>query len=531
MRVVSAKKTLWMALAALGLLWLAGCGQGTPTPDEFEIDSVHTQAAQTVIADLTLSAGETAVALLTELARPTTTDFPFLLTRLPTSTPAPPPATPAPPEPGGPPIEPTPPPEPTGTPVRCDLAALQGESPAGEITLPPGSRFRKSWRLVNQGGCAWNTDYLLLFSSGDWMGDQVIVPMPSVVLPGESVELTAQLTAPQVNGLYRSVWWLQNFAGEPFGIGPQGDAPLEVVVRVAQLVPQSRFPLDFARALCTALWESSEGGIDCAGAGFQDGASLTASGPLGSGGSVGLHEFPRLETRREDEPALQIQFGAGRGSWVRGQYPPFNVSRGQRLIMEFGCAEANFGCEAALRIEYRLANGLVRTLGVWEEVYDNRTTRIDIDLSALAGQWVEFIFTLDNESPEGDTTAILFVPRVEQSEPASSLLFTWRRETRRACDEIQIFLLGDLSAEALAYNCGENQDSPLGRASLSGADLQTLLDLRSRLNALDFRLPAGSEGERALRMQFFGQGIAEAARSDLAWLDELGERLFAQVRR
>jgi hypothetical protein len=405
-------KTIWITLAAVLVILVGGCVPATSTPVEFSPDSVHTQVAETLVAEITLSAGSTAVARLTELARPTATDFPFLLTRLPTSTAVPPSPAPSTSTP-----TPTPTEEPTATetPAPCDSAALLSESPAqGNALLPPGASFRKTWLLLNQGRCIWSPDYLLVFSSGDWMGDNVFIPLPGFVPPGDTVEITARLTAPLASGSYRSEWWLENSEGEAFGVGPAGTDPLVVDLRVSQAVLSGRYPLDFAADLCAALWDSSEGSLECAGSGDLPGAASLAVASRTGEGFVGLLEAPVLETRREDEPALWFRADGLWGSWIRGEYPPLFINQGHHFVAEFGCMAGNRNCEALFTLDYRLPSGITRSLGVWEESFDNRTTFIDIDLSGLAGQWVELVLTVTNRSRTGPSEAFLFVPRVER---------------------------------------------------------------------------------------------------------------------
>ena len=62
---------LWLAGLLSGGL-LAGC-LVSPTSPAGDVSSLHTQAVQTVSAQLTLDAGGTAVALLTQMAQPSST--------------------------------------------------------------------------------------------------------------------------------------------------------------------------------------------------------------------------------------------------------------------------------------------------------------------------------------------------------------------------------------------------------------------------------------------------------------------------
>jgi hypothetical protein len=142
-------------------------------------------------------------------------------------------------------------------------------------------------------------------------------------------------------------------------------------------------------------------------------ASIAAAGRTGEA-FVGLLGAPNLETRSEDEPALWFRTDGNRGSWIRGEYPPLFINQGHHFVAEFGCMAGSRNCEALFTLDYRLPNGSTRSLGTWEESFDNRTTFIDRDLSDLAGQWVELILTVTNRSRSGFSEAFLFVPRVER---------------------------------------------------------------------------------------------------------------------
>lgn len=100
-----------------------------------------------------------------------------------------------------------------------------------DITVPddsrlyPGDTFSKTWRLVNGGSCTWDRSYALVWFSGDELGLVRIQPFDGIVSPGESVEVTVDMMAPEIPGMYQSNWKLRNGDGTLFGIGPNGNAP------------------------------------------------------------------------------------------------------------------------------------------------------------------------------------------------------------------------------------------------------------------------------------------------------------------
>src|SRR5688500_18723466 len=74
----------------------------------------------------------------------------------------------------------------------------------------PGATFTKTWRLRNIGTCTWTTAYSMVFQSGEQMGGPASVPMPSSVAPGQNVDVSVNLTAPNAAGHYIGYWRFRN---------------------------------------------------------------------------------------------------------------------------------------------------------------------------------------------------------------------------------------------------------------------------------------------------------------------------------
>jgi uncharacterized protein YkwD len=92
-----------------------------------------------------------------------------------------------------------------------------------DVTVPdgtffdPGAKFTKTWQVKNSGTCTWN-GYTLVFAQGDMLNGPLTSPLPPAA-PGEVIDITLELTAPQRTGLQTGNWIFQNAAGERFGIG------------------------------------------------------------------------------------------------------------------------------------------------------------------------------------------------------------------------------------------------------------------------------------------------------------------------
>ena len=117
----------------------------------------------------------------------------------------------------------------------CDLAAagvpLDVTYPDDSV-LPAGTKFTKTWRLVNAGSCTWTEDYALAWFSGDAMGAVDAQPIGESVAPGQPADVSVELVAPGQAGTYTGYWMLRNTQGEYFGIGPVGISSFWVTIQV-----------------------------------------------------------------------------------------------------------------------------------------------------------------------------------------------------------------------------------------------------------------------------------------------------------
>ena len=98
--------------------------------------------------------------------------------------------------------------------------------------LDAGQAFAKIWRIKNTGTCLWTTDYSLAFYSGEQMGGQSSIPLPSIVQPGETVDLRVDLVAPLNQTSYTGNWVLQDASGITFGVGELGNQSISVTILV-----------------------------------------------------------------------------------------------------------------------------------------------------------------------------------------------------------------------------------------------------------------------------------------------------------
>lgn len=381
-------------------LMVSACGLLAPQAEDITPEGLYTQAAQTVSAQLTQrvdqaqSTPTTGGSALPTQAAPTNTPFntptsvpPTALPTLPlpTFTPAPPTATPD--------LRP------------CDAARF-----VSDITIPDGttltsdSGFRKTWRLENVGICNWSTAYSLVYVSGDRMSGTRVIPLPRNVAPGERIDLSVDLVAPDRSGRYTGYWMLANASGERFGIGADASGAFWVEIRV--LAANAKYSYDLAANMCMASWRSSAGSLACPGD--------TGS----SNGSIALLSYPLLEGgRQENEPALWTRPEAVRNGWISGVYPAYNVKANDHFLAEIGCLDQSDDCEVRFSLDYQEVGGSTRNLGEWSESNNGKMRLINVDLTSLAGKSVKLILTVTNLGRPAEADAVWLVPSVRQVAP------------------------------------------------------------------------------------------------------------------
>jgi hypothetical protein len=94
-----------------------------------------------------------------------------------------------------------------------------------DLTYPDGSvfdggeDFTKTWQVKNSGTCKWDEGYKLVYMEGDDELDPVDLPLKSghYVDPGQTAELSVELTAPLARGTFKGTWQMQSDNGEFFG--------------------------------------------------------------------------------------------------------------------------------------------------------------------------------------------------------------------------------------------------------------------------------------------------------------------------
>ncbi|HMD88677.1 MAG TPA: NBR1-Ig-like domain-containing protein [Anaerolineaceae bacterium] len=200
------------------ILLISACNVATGTPTATATPTNDLAATALV---QTIQAQSTQIALLQPTATPLITDTP---TPTQTETPA---ATSAPTQT----TIPT-----TAAVSSCNLATLESDVtiPSGTV-LEGGTSFVKTWQILNSGTCSWNTNYQLIYTSGNSFSAPTVVNLPNSVAPGNTVDVSVSMVAPTVLGTYQGYWEFRSDQGIVFGVGTNANTPIAVQIVVGSI--------------------------------------------------------------------------------------------------------------------------------------------------------------------------------------------------------------------------------------------------------------------------------------------------------
>lgn len=191
------------ALALLITLVLAGCNSSAST--------------ETAVATSTVTEAQAPTATEPPAEAPVTAETPVATTQ--------PAQTPSTPQAAGP----------TNDPNCTNSAAF-----VSDVTIPdnspmaPATPFTKTWRVSNTGTCVWGPDYTLAHYSDERLAAPASVPLP-LAFPGQTVDISVDLTAPNSIGTHRGNFVIKNPAGLIMQINK--DSRLWVVINVTADAP------------------------------------------------------------------------------------------------------------------------------------------------------------------------------------------------------------------------------------------------------------------------------------------------------
>lgn len=266
----------------------------------------------------------------------------------------------------------------TPVPIPCDWAAF-----VKDVTVPDGTvfkpdqDFRKTWQLKNIGTCTWTKDYALVYASGDRMTGDNVTRLGRSVAPGQTIDISIELTAPLEVGKHVGYWALRNASGKVFGIGPKAQDSFWVSIRVEK--PKT-IAYDLATNVCEATWVSGAGSIECPSEAYDiAGLVRSVNNPVMEG------------DRHENEPGIHVIPEGVDGGYIRGTFPAFTVKKGDVFRAVVSCMNDSPECDVQFRLSYRIGDGEIKTIEKWNERYDGKFSSISLDLTSLAGKEIKFI--------------------------------------------------------------------------------------------------------------------------------------------
>ena len=199
-------KNKLFAITWIGIFLLISCAPAnlsTPTPN---VVFIKTSAAQTVVANFTLTAASAAfTSTPTSLGTPTSPAPPALIstTRI-TST-----------------LVPTQIGNPGATQILlCN--EYSWDDTTVDVNIPDntpmmaGQSFVKTWKIKNSGTCTWNTGYKIIYAGYSAQMSGQPQPLPLPVTQGQEIQISVNFVAPAQLGSYLSAWTLDNGDGTAY---------------------------------------------------------------------------------------------------------------------------------------------------------------------------------------------------------------------------------------------------------------------------------------------------------------------------
>jgi len=286
----------------------------------------------------------------------------------------------------------------------CDQAQF-----VSDVTVPdgssfaPGAAFTKTWRLKNSGTCTWTTSYTLVWAGGDQMGSPVSTVLPVQVAPGQTADLSVNLTAPAASGHYKGLWKLANASGVQFGIGDAANTAFWADINVVDNTTVQNAVQNVAAATTWTAFDFLE--YAPSSSWWSGAGALTFPGVTGdSRGFANFVDQPHLEDGTFDTSKGLLMAPQNKtDGYIQMTSPGVLIAAGDKLITRVGCEYSATSCYVTFRIDYLKSNGAQYKYWSWKEAYDGRYYDASIDLTPLAGQGVRFVFmTLATGSASGD---------------------------------------------------------------------------------------------------------------------------------
>jgi hypothetical protein len=250
--------------------------------------------------------------------------------------------------------------------------------------------------LQNSGSCTWNSNYTIVPTGGDRLGapSSVLITNDSVA-PGETVDVSVTLTAPNTAGTYRGDWKVRNGAGVEFGLG-DGTKPFWVQIKVK--VPGG-LAFDFLVKASDAVWTSGVGDN-------PDDVTLTFGGADDDPNGVAkIKDNVTLENGADSGKILLTYPKHDMDGGIMGIYPAYTVQAGDHFKARLGFMLTGASCGSG-KVVYQMKfkeGGIIKDFKQWQKSCDGQLLVIDQDLSSLQGRTIQIVLIVRAlESPTDD---------------------------------------------------------------------------------------------------------------------------------
>ena len=220
------KKSAWLlAVFMVSVMMLGACTPAAPATPTTDPNAIYTQAAATVVFQLTRAAAL--------VPSPTNTIEPTEVAPQASDTPTVPPL----PTLAGPSSQPTPAATintnqgsiptlslaapsyqtPTNSPSSGqsvgDAALWQYQVPSDGTTFTPNQQFQMAWGIKNNGSFTWTKNYTFRYLGGTQMSGVKRINFDKEVKPGDKIEFDLSFEAPSSSGKYITYWAIYNNSG------------------------------------------------------------------------------------------------------------------------------------------------------------------------------------------------------------------------------------------------------------------------------------------------------------------------------
>jgi hypothetical protein len=388
MSLIRSPKHFWLSfftVLVVASLALAACNMPAGNaPVTSEPALIYTAAAQTVSAQLTQSANTIPATPTTAAGQAPTATQPALA---PTNTQAPPPA------PTHTPVPPTA----TSVPIPCDRAEF-----VKDVTIPdgtemaPGTEFVKTWRLKNNGSCTWNSSYDLVFHDRNAMGGPAVIQLSDEsVRPGETIDVSVTLKAPNAPGDYEGDWILRNDENVIFGIGAKADKFFWIKIKVTNAIN-----FNFYSEAEDAEWNNATQGLDFGDPGDD------------SDGVAAYVTKVKLEDGNTYSKALATYPERIENGLILGIFAPYTVQADDHFRADIGFKSSCNEGKVKFQFGY-WEGGSFEILKEWNKSCDGELRSVSFDLADLEGEEVEFVLAVHSAGDFKNDKAVWVDPRIQ----------------------------------------------------------------------------------------------------------------------